>query len=74
MCPLQAPGFQGFFSFLLMPPLTVLMNQTRQAVHAIKQSIYLDDYGLAPGTYVLQLFSSEPTITKRLSRINQIHC
>jgi hypothetical protein len=28
-----------------MRPLTVLMKQTRQAVHAIKQSIYLDVYG-----------------------------
>jgi hypothetical protein len=74
MCPVLAPGFQGFFFFfLLMQPLTVLTNQTRQAVHAIKQSIYLDVYGLAPWTYVLQLFSSQPTITNKLSRINQIH-
>ena len=35
-----------FFSFLLRP-LTVLMKQTRQPVHAVKQSIYLDVYGLA---------------------------
>jgi hypothetical protein len=28
-----------------MQLLTVLMKQTRQAVHAIKQSIYLDVYG-----------------------------
>jgi hypothetical protein len=39
MCPLLAPVFQGklllFFSFLLLWPLTVLMKQTKQAVHAI---------------------------------------
>ncbi len=33
-----------FFLFLLRP-FTVLMKQTRQAVHAIKQSIFLDVYG-----------------------------
>jgi len=30
----------------LMRLLTVLMKQTRQAVQAIRQSIYLDVYGL----------------------------
>ncbi len=45
MCLLLAPGFQGFFFLFLMWPLTVLMKQTRQAVCAIKQSIYLDVYG-----------------------------
>ncbi len=30
-----------------MQPLTVLMKQTRQAVRAIKPSIYLDVYGMA---------------------------
>jgi hypothetical protein len=33
-----------FFLFLLWP-FTVLMKQTRQAVRAIKQSIFLDVYG-----------------------------
>jgi hypothetical protein len=32
------------FLFLLMRPLTVLMKQTRQAVCAIKRSIFLDVY------------------------------
>ncbi len=41
MCPLLAPGFQGFFSFFFMWPLTVLMKQTRQVVFTIKQSILL---------------------------------
>jgi hypothetical protein len=44
MCPLLAPHlsrvFLIFFSFLLQP-LTVLIRQTRQAVHAINQSIFL---------------------------------
>ena len=48
MCLLLAPGFQASFFFpFLMQPLTVLMNQARQAVCAIKQSIYLDVYGLS---------------------------
>jgi hypothetical protein len=33
-----------FISFLLLQPLTVLMKQTRQAVRAIKQSIFFDVY------------------------------
>ncbi len=35
-----------FSSFFLLWPLTVLMKQTRQPVHAMKQSIYLDVYDL----------------------------
>jgi len=35
----------AFFSSFLLQPLTVLMNQTRQPVCAVKQSIYLDVYG-----------------------------
>jgi len=40
------PRVRFFFSFLfmLLRPLTVLMKQTRQAVRAIKQSIFLDVY------------------------------
>ncbi len=30
--------------FFLLQPLTVLMKQIRQLVHAVKQSIYLDVY------------------------------
>jgi hypothetical protein len=32
----------------LLQPLTVLMNQTRQVVHAFNQSIYVDVYGMPP--------------------------
>ncbi len=32
----------AFFSSFLLWPLTVLMKQTRQPVHAVKQSIYLN--------------------------------
>jgi hypothetical protein len=39
--PATSTTFLAFFSFFLMWPLTVLMKQTRQAVHAIKQSILL---------------------------------
>jgi hypothetical protein len=31
----------------LLQPLTVLMKQTRQPAHAVKQSFYLDVYGIA---------------------------
>jgi hypothetical protein len=42
MYPLLAQLIIGFFSFFfLLHPLTVLMKQTRQAVSAIKQSIFL---------------------------------
>ncbi len=37
--------FSSFFAALLWQ-LTVLMKQTRYLVHAIKESIYLDDYGV----------------------------
>jgi hypothetical protein len=41
------PRLSFFFSFLflLLRPLTELVKQTRQVVHAIKQSIFLDVYG-----------------------------
>jgi hypothetical protein len=38
---LLVPVFIGFFSLFLLRPLTVLMKQTRQAGHAVKQSILL---------------------------------
>ncbi len=41
MCPLVAPGFEGFYFLFLMQPLTVLRKQTRHAGRAIKQSILL---------------------------------
>ncbi len=53
------PRVSFFFSFLffwLLGPLTVLMKQTRQAAHAIKQSIFLDVYGF---TTVLMLLANE---------------
>ena len=46
MCLLIAQLIIGFFSFFLLRPFTVLMKQTRQAVRAIKQSIFLDVYAL----------------------------
>ncbi len=39
------PRVSFFFSFLLLQPLTLLMKQTRLAVRAVKQSIFLDVYG-----------------------------
>jgi hypothetical protein len=46
MCPLLAQLIIGFFSFFLLWPFTELMKQTRQAVHAVKQSLFLDVYGM----------------------------
>jgi hypothetical protein len=45
------PSVSFFFSFpfLLLRPLTVVMKQTRQAVRAVKQSIFLDIYGAGSG-------------------------
>jgi hypothetical protein len=43
-----------FFLFLLQP-FTVLMKQTRQAVRAIKQSIFLDVYGSNEIMYTFSL-------------------
>jgi hypothetical protein len=42
MCPLQAQLILAFFFlfFFLLRPFTVQFQQTRQAVRAIKQSIY----------------------------------
>ncbi len=44
------PRVSFFFSFcfLLLRPLTVLMKQTRQAVCAVKQPIFLDVYESKP--------------------------
>ncbi len=39
--PTTSTTFQPCFSFFLLWPLTVLMKQTRQTVHTIKQSILL---------------------------------
>ncbi len=41
-----------FSSFFLLPPLTVLMKQTRQPVHVVKESIYLDAYDLVAALVV----------------------
>jgi hypothetical protein len=43
MCPLLAQLIIDFF--FLMQLFTVLMKQTRQAVRATKQDIFLDVYG-----------------------------
>ncbi len=44
-CLPRVSFFFSFLFFLLLRPLTVLIEQTRQAVHAVKQSIFLDVYG-----------------------------
>jgi hypothetical protein len=43
--PATSTAFLVFFSLLLLWPLTLLIRQTRQAVRAINQSIFLDVYG-----------------------------
>ncbi len=52
MCPLLAPLVIGFFLSFLLQLFTVLMKQTRQAVHAIKQSIFLDVYDTNQSLYL----------------------
>ncbi len=47
MCPLLAQLIIGFFSFFLLLLFTVLMKQTRQVVRAVKQSMFIDVYGLS---------------------------
>jgi hypothetical protein len=66
MWPLLAPVLIGFFSFLLRL-LTVLMKQTRQAVRAVKQSIFLDVYAF------LLNYSSYPNKVN-LVVINKLVC
>ncbi len=44
MCPLLAQLIIGFVFFLLQL-FTELMKQTREAVHTVKQFIFLDVYG-----------------------------
>jgi hypothetical protein len=47
MCPILGQFIIGFYSFFFLLRLfTVLMKQTRQAVRAVKQSIFLDVYGI----------------------------
>ncbi len=41
MCPLLALHFKAFFFSFLLWLLTVLMRQKRQAIRAIKKSIFL---------------------------------
>jgi hypothetical protein len=48
-----------FFLFLLCP-FTVLMKQTRQAVRAIKQSIFLDVYAPTPSCFVYKQVNAQP--------------
>jgi hypothetical protein len=43
--PATSTALITLFSSFLLWPLTVLMKPTRQPVHAVKQSIYLDVYG-----------------------------
>ncbi len=52
----------AFFSSFLLPPLTVLMKQARQLVRAVKQSIYLDVYGLCPSSIMVEHLTHYPKI------------
>jgi hypothetical protein len=55
MCPLPTTSavLIAFFPSFCAVTLTVLMKQTRQLVHAVKQSIYLDVYGITIG-FIIQ--------------------
>jgi len=53
MCLLLAPTNPRVF---LLQQITVLTRQTRQAIHAIVQSICLDAYGRIPAEAIKVLF------------------
>ncbi len=52
--PATSATFLAFFSFFLLWPLTVLMKQTRQAVHAVKRFILLRCLWLCQSTVALK--------------------
>ena len=72
------PRVSFFFSFLCLKlrPLTVLMKQTRQAVHAIKQSILLDVYGFTHSSPKLTTWSQKsrtlPVLIRHLWQLKMI--
>ncbi len=68
LCVLLCAHFQRRASkaSFFMWPLTVLMKQTRQAVDTIKQSIYLDVYGLNIDTHESNLLSDFSAQTNQL--------
>jgi hypothetical protein len=51
--PITSAGLNKLL--FLLRPLTVLMRQTRQAVCAVKQSIYFDVYGKDPTVWLDEL-------------------
>jgi hypothetical protein len=69
MCPLLAQLIIGFFFlFFLLQLFAVLMKQTRQAVRAIKQSIFLDvyDYYPTPPFTFVKVFKGLSRIFERM--------
>ncbi len=76
MCPRLAPHFQPFF---LLWPLTVLLKQTRQAVHAVKQSILLRCQQLECTLTIIEMTFLTPsgqtqTLDLRIMRSEFYHC
>jgi hypothetical protein len=65
VCYVPATSAASSKAFLLHP-FTVLMRQTRQAVHAIKQSIFLDVYALYPPGPIFLHFKSTTSVYQRL--------
>ena len=68
MCSLLAPLVIVFF--FLLQSFTVLMKQTRQPVHTIRQSIYLDVYGWDR----LQISTVAGSLNKRLMLSSSFRC
>ena len=52
----------------LLRPFTVLMKQTRQVVRAVKQSIFLDVYGVNPWKIVTITVSKRDKILNFVSK------
>jgi hypothetical protein len=59
--PATSAAHSRLLSFLfLLCPFKVLMKQTRQAVRAIKQSIFLDVYAPTPSCFVYKQVNAQP--------------
>jgi hypothetical protein len=56
MCPLLAPHIPRHFGLFWLQPITVLKRQTRQAIHATDQSIFLRCYGFITVEYFTNTF------------------
>jgi hypothetical protein len=69
MCPLLVPPDPRLFSIFILWLFTVIKTQTRQVVHAIKQSISLDVYGLFSAKLGMGIFINEEKVLSWVSTL-----